>query len=49
MNAGAAADSSLMWQINIDVLPEFGKKGLATSLVSNLAIIIMERGIVPYY
>lgn len=47
--AGASADSSLMWQIGIDVLPQFRNKGLATSLVSNLAIMIMDRGIVPYY
>lgn len=47
--AGASADSSLMWQIGIDVLPQFRNKGLATSLVSNLAIMIMKRGIVPYY
>lgn len=47
--AGASADSSLMWQIGIDVLPQFRNKGLATSLVSNIAIMIMEKGIVPYY
>lgn len=47
--AGASADSGSMWQIGIDVLPDFRNKGLATSLVSNLAILIMERGIVPYY
>ncbi len=47
--AGASADSSLMWQIGIDVLPQFRNKGLATSLVSNLTIMIMDRGIVPYY
>ncbi|WP_425448868.1 GNAT family N-acetyltransferase [Dethiothermospora halolimnae] len=47
--AGASADSDLMWQIGIDVLPEFRYKGLATSLVSNLAIKIMKKGIVPYY
>lgn len=47
--AGASADSNLMWQIGIDVLPRFRNKGLATSLVSNLAMIIMERGIIPYY
>jgi Predicted acetyltransferase len=47
--AGASADSNLMWQIGIDVLPRFRNIGLATSLVSNLAIMIMERGIVPYY
>lgn len=47
--AGASADSNLMWQIGIDALPKFRNNGLATSLVSNLAIMIMERGIVPYY
>ncbi len=47
--AGASADSNLMWQIGIDVLPRFRNKGLATNLVSNLAMMIMERGIVPYY
>jgi len=47
--AGASADSDLMWQIGIDVLPQFRNKGLATSLVSNLALMIMEKGIVPYY
>lgn len=47
--AGASADSDLMWQIGIDVLPQFRNKVLATSLVSNLALMIMEQGIVPYY
>ena len=47
--AGASADSSLMWQIGIDVFPQFRNRGLAVALVSNLAIMIMERGIVPYY
>lgn len=47
--AGASADSSLMWQIGIDVLPPYRDRGLATSLVSNLAIMIMDRGVTPYY
>ena len=38
--AGASADSNLMWQIGIDVLPQFRNKELVTSLVSNLAIMI---------
>lgn len=38
-----------MWQIGIDVLEDYRNKGIAKSLVSNLAIMIMERGIVPYY
>lgn len=47
--AGASIDSKIMWQIGIDVLPAFRNAGLASSLVSNLAIMIMERGAVPYY
>lgn len=47
--AGASEDCASMWQIGIDVLPSFRNKGLATILVSNLAIMIMEKGIVPYY
>lgn len=47
--AGASQDCASMWQIGIDVLPNFRNKGLATILVSNLAIMIMEKGIVPYY
>ncbi len=47
--AGASADSQTMWQIGIDVFPQYRNKGLAACLVSNLAVMIMERGIVPYY
>lgn len=47
--AGASADSSMLWQIGVDVLPQYRNKGLATILVSNLTILIMERGVVPYY
>jgi hypothetical protein len=47
--AGASIDSKIMWQIGIDVLPLFRNVGLASFLVSNLAVMIMERGIVPYY
>lgn len=47
--AGASVDSKIMWQIGIDVLPQFRNKGIASCLVSNLAVMIIERGIVPYY
>lgn len=47
--AGASADSKTMWQIGIDVLSEFRNKGIATCLVNNLTLMIMEREIVPYY
>jgi len=47
--AGASADSQLLWQIGIDVLPDFRNRGLAAALVSNLAVMILERGALPYY
>lgn len=47
--AGASSDSNLMWQIGVDVLPKFRNNGIATCLVTNLAMSIMEKGIVPYY
>lgn len=47
--AGASADSKTMWQIGIDVIPQFRNIGLASCLISNLTVMIMERGIVPYY
>ena len=47
--AGASADSSLLWQIGIDVLVPYREKGLAAYLVSLLADEILKRGKVPYY
>jgi len=38
-----------MWQIGVDVLPEYRRKGIATALTSRLAIEILERGKVPFY
>lgn len=45
--AGASEDSPLMWQIGIDVLPEFGGRGLASSLVALLKQEILARGKSP--
>lgn len=47
--AGGSADCDTMWQIGIDVLPEYRRQGIASSLTSRLAIEILERGIVPFY
>jgi predicted GNAT family acetyltransferase len=47
--AGASADCAELWQIGIDVLPEYRGKGIAAALVSKLAIEILKRGKVPYY
>lgn len=47
--AGASKESDAMWEIGIDVVPEYRNRGLAVSLVSNLACTILEKGIVPFY
>lgn len=47
--AGCSADGLDMWQIGIDVLPEYRKQGIASSLVSHLACEIIRRGKVPFY
>ncbi len=47
--AGASADCSTMWQIGVDVLPEYRRQGIASALVSRLAAEILNRGIVPFY
>ena len=47
--AGCSADCDGMWQIGVDVLPEYRRQGIATSLTSNLAVEILERNKVPFY
>lgn len=47
--AGASADCDAMWQIGIDVLPEYRMRGIASALTSRLAIEIIKRGKVPFY
>ena len=47
--AGCSADSDTMWQIGIDVLPEYRRQGVASALTSRLAIEILKRGKVPFY
>ncbi len=47
--AACSADCDTMWQIGVDVLPEYRKQGLASSLTSLLAKEIMKRGNVPFY
>ena len=47
--AGASADCSEMYQIGIDVLPEFRHKGVASALISRLAVEIVRVGKVPFY
>ena len=47
--AGCSADCETMWQIGIDVLPEYRRQGIASALTSRLALEILERGKVPFY
>lgn len=47
--AGASADSKTMWQIGVDVLPEYRRKGIASAITSKLAVEILNRDIVPFY
>jgi len=47
--AGASNDCAMMWQVGMDVLPEYRNFGLAAYLVSWLTFEILKRGYVPYY
>lgn len=47
--AGASADCSDMWQIGIDVLPQYRRRGIASALTSQLALAVLDRGKVPFY
>lgn len=47
--AACSADCEGMWQIGIDVLPEYRRLGIASALTSRLALEILERGKVPFY
>lgn len=47
--AACSADCEQMWQIGVDVLPEYRRQGLASTLTSTLAKEILSRGKVPFY
>lgn len=47
--AGASLDSPAMWQIGIDVRPEYRGRGLGTLLVRGLAYEVERRGAMPFY
>lgn len=47
--AACSADCDTMWQIGIDVLPEYRRKGIAAALTSRLAVEILQRGKIPFY
>lgn len=47
--AACSADADEMWQIGVDVLPDYRRHGIASALTSRLAKEILERGKVPFY
>ena len=47
--AACSADCDSMWQVGIDVLPDYRRKGIASALTSRLALEILERGKIPFY
>ena len=47
--AGCSADCGTMWQIGIDVLPAYRRRGIAAALTSRLALEILRRDRIPFY
>ena len=47
--AGCSADADRMWQIGVDVLPEYRRQGVAAALTSRLALEILKRDKAPFY
>lgn len=47
--AGCSADCDTMWQIGVDVLPEYRRRGIASAVTGRLALEVLERGKVPFY
>lgn len=47
--AGCSSDAVEMWQIGVDVLPEYRRRGVASAITSRLAMEILKRDKVPFY
>ncbi|MBP5793063.1 MAG: GNAT family N-acetyltransferase, partial [Spirochaetaceae bacterium] len=47
--AGCSADTPKLWQIGIDVLPQYRGRGVGTTLVTLLRDAAFQRGAIPYY
>ena len=47
--AGCSADTPELWQIGIDVLPEYRGRGVAKTLTTLLRNETFRRGAIPYY
>jgi len=46
--AGSGASCESMWQIGVDVLPDYRRKGIASALINRLTLEILDMGIVPF-
>ena len=47
--AGCSADCDTMYQIGIDVVKEYRRRGIASALTSRLALEVLALGKVPFY
>jgi GNAT superfamily N-acetyltransferase len=47
--AAASADSDSMWQVGIDVLPDYRSRGIGKALVSQLTEALFDLKKLPYY
>ena len=47
--AGCSADGEEMYQIGVDVLPEYRRKGVASAMTSRLTLEILALDKVPFY
>lgn len=47
--AGCSADCDEMYQIGVNVLPEYRRQGIASAVTSRLALEILALGKVPFY
>lgn len=47
--AGCSADCADMWQIGVNVLPQYRRRGIAAAITSRLALEILARDKVPFY
>ena len=47
--AGCSADSPKMWQIGIDIHPDYRKRGIGAALVGLLKDEVFKRNAVPFY
>lgn len=47
--ACCSSDCEMMYQIGVDILPEYRRKGIASAVTSKLAVEIIKLGKVPFY